>query len=117
MRRASRQTPIAGDDVECGTQRAAGVAARIATQGAADDFGIGAVLNGNAESNCGVARRGVGARIGLMIAEKHLADPPVGEARIGAGVLQTGAFELEALRRTAIRKAGALTHGVSALRA
>ena len=48
------------------------------------------MLNGDAESYCGVSSRGVGAAVRLVVPQKQFADLPVGKARNRARVAKPG---------------------------
>jgi hypothetical protein len=66
--------------IERSGKRARSAALTIATQSATDCFCIGAMLDGEAKCDGGVARRCVSSAVGFVIREKQLGNVAVSEA-------------------------------------
>src|SRR5919201_4072535 len=91
-------------------KRAARIAAAVTTERATNCFRISAVLDGDAESDRGVARVHVGCAVALVVLQKHLGDTAIGEAADGCRVAQASDFDVERGRGAAVLQACARGH-------
>jgi hypothetical protein len=81
--------------IERGAERTGCAALAVARQATAYRFGVGAVLDGDAESDCRIASVGVGRTVAFGAVEKQFADGIVGKSTDRAGVTLSRALELE----------------------
>ena len=101
---------LAEDEIERDAERTARLAVGIATERAANGFGVSAVLNRDRERDGAVTRGSVGVRTCLVVGQEDLGEAAVREPADSACESQPAGLQLEALGCASVGKALA-AHG------